>query len=75
VEEGLLLILAVFAIAVFAILFFFFSKKFVYNHFKNQQLLTLQTYKACPKSSCRLRSFFVAEQKWIGQKREKARSW
>jgi flagellar basal body-associated protein FliL len=52
-EEGLLLILAVFAIAVVAI-FFFFSKKFVYNHhLENQQILTLQTYKACPKSSCR----------------------
>lgn len=61
-EEDLLFILAVFTIAVFAILFFF-SKEFVYAHLKNQQILTFQTYKACPKVFADKRDythFFIA---------------
>jgi len=46
VEESLLFILAVFTIAVFAILFFFETESFHF-HFKNQQIVALQTYKSC----------------------------
>jgi len=30
----------------------------VFNHFKNQQILALQTYKAYPKSRCRKAGFY-----------------
>ena len=48
-EEDLLFVLAVFTIAVFAVFLFFFSNEHVCGHFKNQQKVTLPTYKAIQK--------------------------
>jgi type II secretory pathway component PulF len=44
-EEALLFVLAVFAIAVFAAFLFFFNKH-VCSHFKNQLKVTLPAYKS-----------------------------